>query len=57
MEKENRSEEVAVATPIEGGESSFSNLEEKCVREFTGPGILVCSRTLRLLHTYSHGRL
>ncbi len=45
-------------TPIEGGESSFSqNSEEKCAQEGTGPGILVFSRTLRLPHTYSHGRL
>ena len=44
--------------PIVGGESSFSpNSEEKCAQESTGPGILVFSRTLRLLHTYSHGRL
>jgi len=47
-----------MGSPIERGESSFSpNSEEKCVQEVTGPGILVFSRTLRLLHTYSHSRL
>jgi hypothetical protein len=57
-EKENKREEVAVDTTTEGGESSFSpNLEEKCAQEGTSPGILIFSRTRRLLHTYSHGRL
>jgi hypothetical protein len=47
-----------VGIPIEGGESSFSpNSEEKCAQESTGPGFLVFSRTLRLLHTFARSAL